>query len=358
MQHFRPYSAVLTKTLIALLVVVGSACTTNEPRDDSADMSPIEETEITATEPVPVPVLKPDTVASDPTARIPMVSPKPRVAIVISDNSPAYQNIASALILQFDNPRVYSIADSSTDISATFDEINTTMPSAVVAIGLSAALVAERRSRVPVVFCQVFNVPTSMLLSDNVKGVSSIPPLGAQFGVWKQLDPALERVGTILGEGHDGLIAEAVEATGALGIKLHHRVARSDRETLYLFKRLVADIDGYLLFPDSRILSSAVIRQMFVYAAQRNVQIAVFNPSLLSLGATVSFSARDADVASTVLSVVEGLSHSDEGMSAAITPLSALDVHVNSEAAISKTLNSLDTESWRVSVHLREGDKL
>ena len=218
------------------------------------------------------------------------------------------------------------------------------------AIGLAAALGAKRYSRVPVVFCQVFNVAANELASDQVKGVSSIPSLRAQIRVWKELDPTLERVGTIIGDGHNALVAEAIDAASAENIQFRHQVAGSDRETLYHFKRLVADIDGYLLFPDNRILSPAVMRQMFADASRHDVRVAVFNPSLLSLGATVSFSARDSDVASTVVSVVNRITRTEKETVPMMTSLSALDVKLNNSAADALDLSSVRSKNARVSV--------
>ena len=125
----------------------------------------------------------------------------------------------------------------------------------MVAIGLQAAKIARSFATVPVIFSQVYNVSENGLISDKIKGVAVLPPLDLQVAAWRQMDPKIRNIGAILGEGHEDLIAEAEQAMSERGIKFHHAVARSDRETLYHFKRLIRDIDGYVLFPDNRILS-------------------------------------------------------------------------------------------------------
>ena len=155
-------------------------------------------------------------------------------------------------------------------------------------------------AEVPVIYCQVFNYRANGLVNENSRGISSLPPLELQIAAWKQIDPKLQSIGAILGEGHEELIAEATRAAAAHDIELHVRTVSSDRETQYVFNRLVSDIDGFWLFPDNRVLSTTVLRYMVDYAARRRVQVAVFNESLLNLGASLSSSAIEADIAQTI----------------------------------------------------------
>ena len=144
------------------------------------------------------------------------------------------------------------------------------------------------------------------------------------------MDPSLKNVGAILGEGHEALVAEATTAAEQHDVALHYRTARSDRETLYLFNQLLPHIEGFWLFPDNRVLSPSVLRQMFDYAARHNVQVAVFNESLLNMGATLSASAMAADIAAQIVAVVEQFVAGNTGDSIPdITPLTAADIRIN-----------------------------
>jgi ABC-type uncharacterized transport system substrate-binding protein len=202
----------------------------------------------------------------------------------------------------------------------------------VVAIGLRAAIVAKSYSQVPVVFCQVFNIAENDLTSAQVKGVSALPPFGLQIEAWRKLNPDLKDIGAILGSGHESLLDEAGNAAESAGLTLHYRIARSDRETLYMFNRLTPDIDGFWLFPDNRILSPAVLRKILSYASRHSVQVAVFNPALLDLGATLSVSSVDADIASTVVSVARRIVKSDSNSVPDVTPLNKIEVQTNRTA--------------------------
>jgi ABC-type uncharacterized transport system substrate-binding protein len=148
------------------------------------------------------------------------------------------------------------------------------------------------------------------------------------------MDPEIRNVGAILGEGHEDLIAEAEQAMKKQGIKFNYAIANSDRETLYLFKRLVRDIDGYLLFPDNRILSRTVFKEIMSEAARHRVQIAVFNESLLPHGATFSASAVDSNVVDTI---IFALNEIVRGNIADLAPLSALsEIRIQTNPAMAR----------------------
>ncbi|MDH4048535.1 MAG: hypothetical protein OEW68_06730 [Gammaproteobacteria bacterium] len=270
---------------------------------------------------VPVPQPDPDPVPPEVFSH--------RVAIVLSGRQSAYESVAQELEQVLEDYSLYDLSDRSQTVRGVFRSIADEQATAVVAIGLRAALSARALSTVPVVFCQVFNVYDNDLITENVKGVSSIPPIGLQLKAWKELDPALKDVGAIVGNGHESLVEEAAMAATELGLELHVRVAGSDKETLYLFNRMVPDIDGFLLFPDNRILSRTVLDQMLSYAARHRVQVAVFNESLLSMGATLSSTAVDADIASTIVQVLDRFERNLGSELPALTPLTEIRIQTN-----------------------------
>ncbi|HET6630888.1 MAG TPA: ABC transporter substrate binding protein [Woeseiaceae bacterium] len=260
-------------------------------------------------EPVEEPVPPPPPVIAEPEPEpepepIP-VEPEPgRIAIVLSNRSPAYEKVAIELGRRLERHLLYNLADKSLSPREVFSGIADSDAKVVIAIGLEAAEEAMSLSPLPVVFCQVFNIDLGSSAAP-VRGIASIPPLSPQVRAWKQLNPNLDSIGAILGEGHDALIAEARAAAAENGVALHLRVATSDRETLYLFNRMAPDIDGFWLFPDNRVLSVAILKEMLSYASRHQVEIAVFNPALLELGAGLSVSSVDSDIAVTALEVAD-----------------------------------------------------
>ena len=129
----------------------------------------------------------------------------------------------------------------------------------------------------------------------------------------------------------EDLIAEADEALRERGVKFHYAVAGSDRETLYLFNRLVRDIDGFILFPDNRILSRSVLTEMMSYASRHRVQVAVFNEPLLDYGALFSAGVPETNVADQITVVLDKILSGDIEAVPAITPLTGIEIQANPE---------------------------
>ncbi len=313
----------LFRLLPLLLALFISGCAIIGQRPDSAQEAGTTELD---------PAFAEETAVS-PTAGTPVVSkPEPflqRVAIVLSDRQPAYENIAAELGELLEDYLIYDLTDKSLTPRGVFSNIADFDAGLVIAIGMRAATVANAYSQVPVVFCQVFNIADIDLDSDNLKGVAALPPLAMQVAAWQELNPGLRNVGAIVGGGHEDLIDEASKAADSAGLTFHYRIARSDRETLYMFNRLALGIDGFWLFPDNRILSPMVLRQMLSYASRHRVQVAVFNPALLDFGAALSTTPVDSDIAATVVSVAHRVMRGDGESIPTVTPLNAIDVQTN-----------------------------
>ena len=281
-----------------LLVVSGCALINPEPPPPLVTTTPEPEPESAPSPPIEVPRVAEPAPTQEPQARPEPVSSQ--VAIVLSGSSPAYVDIASALITYLEDYNVYDLSDRNRSPRQAFAAIADSNAKLVVAIGLFAAKVAKSFATVPVIFSQVFNVNENELISDEIKGVAVLPPLELQVEAWREMDPDIRNIGAIIGEGHEDLIAEADRVMQERGIKFHYAVARSDREMLYQFKRLIRGLDGYLLFPDNRILSRKALTEIMSDAARHSVQVAVFNDSLLAHGATFSFNSVNTDIADKI----------------------------------------------------------
>ncbi len=249
------------------------------------------------------------------------VKPLPPVAIVLSSRQPAYKDVANELGKHLENYAIFDLSDKSQSPVALFGLINDSDSKAVIAIGLRAARASVAMAEAPVIFSQVFNHQEHGLLTENSRGVSALAPFDAQIAAWKKVDPTIRRVGAIIGEGHEDLMAEAESAAKRHAVELRIYTASSDQETLYLFKRMVREIDGFWLFPDNRILSARVLQQMIAQANRHNVPVAVSNESMLSLGATISVSTVASDIAATVIEIIRQI---DSGHIERVPPLSGL----------------------------------
>jgi len=286
-------------TVTGLLLLHGCAMFEPEPEPQAVEPVPdvVEAPEPVVEVPEPAPEPEPPPVAPPPPPR--------QVAIVLSSRQPAYEDVASELSARLDDVAIYDLDDRSQPPVVAFRQINDSRTDAVVAIGLRAARSSVAMSQVPVVFSQVFNYSDHGLVTANSRGVSALPPLDANLAAWKQLDPTLARVGMIIGAGHEALRAEAEIAAQDQGVELQIQEAGSDQETLYHFKRMIHEIDGFWLFPDNRILSPRVLSEILQQANRRHVPVAVSNEAMLQLGAAISVSTVAADIAATIVKVLE-----------------------------------------------------
>jgi ABC-type uncharacterized transport system substrate-binding protein len=273
-----------------------------------------------------------DTISVTPLSRQPWDFELPSVAIVMTNNSPAYADVAVELAQRLENYEVYDLGDDSQPPVNVLRRINDSDSSVVVAIGLRAAQSSVAMSKKPVVFSQVFNHQDHGLLKENTRGVAAIPPLDAQIAAWKKLDPTMVRIGVIIGEGHDELIEEARLAAEKHGVELRVQLTRSDQETLYFFRRMVRDIDGFWLFPDNRILSGRVLREMLADASRQQVPVTVPSESMLEMGATLSMSTVAADIARTIVKVIREV---QAGRLTSLPPITQLtEIRVETNGAI------------------------
>ncbi|HSM30528.1 MAG TPA: ABC transporter substrate binding protein [Woeseiaceae bacterium] len=288
-------------------------------------------------EPAPEVVDVPEPVAEVPPAPAPEPEPRPvapapppqQVAIVLSSRQPAYEDVAVELSARLDNVAIYDLDDRSQPPVVAFRQINDSRTDAVIAIGLRAARSSVAMAQVPVIFSQVFNYTDYGLVTENSRGVSALPPLDAHLAAWKELDPTLARVGMIIGSGHEALRTEAEIAAQKHGVQVQIREAGSDQETLYHFKRMIHEIDGFWLFPDNRILSPRVLTDMLQQANRRHVPVAVSNDAMLQLGAAISVSTVASDIATTILRVLERIRAGKIDALPPVTQLSEIRVSTN-----------------------------
>ncbi len=275
----------------------------------------------------PPPVTKPAPRVPDP--EVPEPPQLPPVAIVLTSAQPAYADVARELARHFKNFEVYDLSETERPPVTVLRLINDSDSYAVVAIGLRAARSSIAMSDAPVVFSQVFNYQDYDLLTEKSRGVAAIAPLDAQIDAWRQIDPTISRIGAIIGEGHDDLIIEAELATERHGIDLQVHVSRSDQETLYFFKRMIHNIDGFWLFPDNRILSRRALQQIMEEAERQRVPVLASSEAMLQIGASISVSSVASDIAETITRVIRQIQAGNLARVPAITPLSRVRVTTN-----------------------------
>ena len=276
----------------------------------------------------------------------------PHVAILISNDSPAYTRVADELASRLQQrAKVYNLSGELNGSNKIMGQLQRSDRQQVVAIGLSAARAARRLSDKQVIFCQVFNFQDYGLITPWMKGVSMVPQLSDLFRVWKALDPSLQQVGVITGNNHEHTIDQARRAAELHGIRVVHRVVGSDKEALYIFKRLAPEIQGLWLLPDNRVLSRQVIRTIMSYGVRQGKQVSVFHPQLLEVGGLISVKSRDSDIVTQVLARLNQAHGKEQIPGPDVAPLSKTQLLIN--AAMAKRLGLVIPQQYRRLIYER-----
>ena len=275
-----------------------------------------------------------ETGAADARPDIPTAPSRREVAILFK-NASGYTEVVTQLrkLLPLEAYRL-TLADVEAENSRKIiDSLRGRPGLFVVAIGLPAARIARDQLNAPIIFAQVFNYQELLVNGKTIRGVAALPPLDLQIQNWKKFDLKLQRVGLIVSNLHIDLIPQAERAAKAAAVTIKHEISDSDRQTLYLFKRLAPQIDGLWLVPDDRILSPTVLRELLSYAVSHGVRVCVFNDALLQWGALMSASPTPEDIARTVRRVLEDMMAEGTNAVPALTPLSELVVRINVQVA-------------------------
>ena len=210
----RPFDLTL---LLALLLMGG--CATVEVPAPPIDEVVVIANKVVVEEPVRKKKAKPRAKPQAPVVSTPSVLTPQTIAIVLSDRSKAYQEIATELEkwMEGRDYSIYALDQDLANAESIVSQIRARNSTAVVAVGLRAARTVSSEVSLPVVFCQVFNYSSNALLSDTVKGVGTIPPLEQQLALWRRVNPRLKSVGAIVGHGHEPLLEDAKRTVSETG---------------------------------------------------------------------------------------------------------------------------------------------
>jgi ABC-type uncharacterized transport system substrate-binding protein len=287
---------------------------------------------------VPAPA---DVASQTPEPAPPPVKPRPvakpvhrDVVIVYKGGAVGYAEVAAQIAAELPQSRYsFEFAELGAASTGLLDEFRDRPQVVAVAVGREAAeYVRTNLPGAPVVFCQVFNYQDLLAAGGRVWGVDPLPPVALQLRGWAAVDPSRQRIGIIVSDAQRQL-AEQAAAISGVAVEFSTAVSSSDQETLYLFKRLAPQIDGLWLFPDNRILSPGVLRELLSYAVSHDVGVLVFNNALLSWGALMSASSTAPDVARSVRTVLDRVATGSTRDLPAMTPLAEIEVQVNAGVA-------------------------
>jgi len=275
--------------------------------------------------------------------------PSLRDVAILYQSANGYADIAAQLkkLLPAATYRVTMADVESEDSQRARDTLRRKPNLFTVAIGLAAARFARDELKGPILFAGVFNYRELLVSRRPIRGVAVMPPLDLQVQDWTQLDPKVRRIGLIVSPSHTDLISEAQLAAKIATVSVTSEISGSDRETLYLFKRMAPQIDGLWLVPDDQILSPGILHDLLEYAVSHGVRVCVFSDGLLDWGALMSASPTAPDTARTLRRLLERMMARGANVVPLLTPTSELAIHLNPQVAGEFGLSSLRT-SWVV----------
>ncbi len=298
-------------------------------------------------EPVAIEPVEPPPAIVEP----PVQAPASAVAVLYSGNASTQLAVADRINHGLAGPdwTVHRIdldrLDLATPVESTF-EWGVTV---IAAVGPDALAFARQRfPGADIVFCQVLDAGTNRDSAGTqvIRSVAAMPPLRLQFAAWAALDPKLEQIGLITSAIYATELADVVAAAESIGARIDHRISNSDRETLYIFRRLAPEIDGFWLAPDSTILSAAVIGEMLDLAAELGLGVLVFNEGLLARGGLLSVLAPEEHVAALVVDALDAFRSRSAASLPREIPLSEGAVRVNTAVAAALGLPRPAASEW------------
>lgn len=325
------------QTGLAAVLLLLAGCAAQSPPLPEPALAPV------AVEALPLPA--PTAAAPTPPAAPAPAPARAEIALVVDERTPAHGVVADEIAAAL-SPRLYRTTRVSTADAAALGALQARSVT-VIAVG-DAAVQAARTAlpAKPLVFCQVPDSAEALKAGGPIWGVQTLPPLHLQLKSWQAVDPSLRTIALIVSASGAALADEARRAASTLATDLLVETSASDRETLYLFRRLATTVDGLWLLPDNDALSPQVLRELLAYAASRGIGVLTFNEALLRRGALLTAEAVPADIAATVQHVVERVVAGRTADLPAMSPLTAAELTINASVAPTLGLPPVAQQSW------------
>jgi ABC-type uncharacterized transport system substrate-binding protein len=291
----------------------------------------------------PLPLPTPPEPITEPAP--PREQPRVDIALVVDETTSAHAGVADEIASALP-PLRYRVTRIVTSATAELDALRGKRVT-IVAVGPEAVRAARAAlPDKPLVFCQVPGYTDALQAGAPIWGVQTLPPLELQLKSWRLVDPSLRTIALIVGAAGSELAEEAQRAASLFATDLLVERSASDRETLYLFRRLATTVDGLWLLPDNQALSPQILRELLTYASSRGIGVLTFNEALLARGALLTATAVPSDVAATVAYVVERVVAGQTADLPPMTPLSAAELAVNIEVATTLGLPPVASPRW------------
>jgi len=227
---------------------------------------------------------------------------EPSALILLSLKIKPYESLAEKLTGELDGFRTEVLSlDVDPQASRRITELS---PDVVVCVGQEAFRQSMRhRDAVPIVYTMVL-FPEQILADppQDVRGVAMIPSPGRQLLVLNE-GFHFRRVAVFFNPDVTGKLVSSFGRSVPKGMDWQPIPVKSDVELLRKLKQGLPDVDGVLLVPDPTVLSEQGLKALINRCYKEEVPIVGFSPMYLDLGAALSLSLNEEEIARQAVSI-------------------------------------------------------
>ncbi|MGB8337589.1 MAG: ABC transporter substrate binding protein [Burkholderiales bacterium] len=217
-----------------------------------------------------------------------------KIAIVVSENTEAYNQVAERLRVRFEleNPER---ARFITIPAQSLDSINReTLASyqLVVSVGVRAAtLVNNFDLRVPLLNTLIPRIAYDQLLlakpgaGKNISAIYIDQPVSRQLALLRLTAPQANHVGALLGKDSAAAARGLEQAARAQGLQMELEILKSPEELPSSLRRMLARSDALLALPDAQVYNQSTLQAILLNAYRGGVPVFGFSAAQVKAGA-------------------------------------------------------------------------
>jgi putative tryptophan/tyrosine transport system substrate-binding protein len=216
------------------------------------------------------------------------------IAIVVSENTDAYMQVAERLRIRFElqNPeraRFITIPAQALDGKNAEMLANYEL---VVSVGVRAAtLVNNFELRVPVLHTLVPHAAYDQILlsraaaGKNISAVFIDQPMSRQLELIRLAAPQVEKVGALLGNDSVAVSRALEQAAKPLGLQMEWESLKSPEELPSSLKRVLARSEALLALPDAQVYNQSTLQGILLNAYRSGEPVFGFSAAQVKAGA-------------------------------------------------------------------------
>lgn len=225
----------------------------------------------------------------------------PSIAIVISSGNKHNNPVVGALVAQ-GHGRTTRFSFDNASPPVIWDLVRQQGFEHVIVVGTQALQSTPTATSANIVYCQVLKEQPAQ--ARGLRGVAALPDFRAQLEHWLNAVPDLKTIGTVTSTDMLDLVDDLRTAATERGLSVNHATVDNDRQLLSAFQRMVPNADGYVFFPDTRVLSPDVIRHILAYSNKHNLSVLAYNQIIVDLGAQLGIAADPDEIAALALAML------------------------------------------------------